>query len=458
MDITRNDEQDSSGALAGRRFAVEVLGCRVNLCEAEGVIAALVSRGGVWARDGGRVDAAVVLTCSVTGAADAKTRKTIRRLRRRCDGPLAACGCWAQTHGGEAPDLGVDIVVGSRKKHEIAPAIERWFASRAAARIVDPDVARNAEWDELAIDRPRAHVRAFIKVQDGCSRRCSYCVVPTARGAQVSRDARSAAAEVERVVGAGAREVVLTGVHLGAYRAGGVSLARLVSLVSRARGLERLRLGSLEPFALDAELLAALADSAPFCPHLHLPLQSGDDGVLAAMRRGYTAAGYARAVEAARRALGDDLHVSTDLIVGFPGESERAFENSLALIRDLGIGRVHVFPFSPREGTDAAAMPRIPADARAERQARALDAARASLERYAGRFVGVPCEILPERAEDGLAAGWTRHYLRGVAPIDGARENLSENSISFAPKSQFRGILIANGAEPNQAAVLDDDG
>lgn len=217
---------------------------------------------------------------------------------------------------------------------------------------------------------------------------------------------------------------MLTGIHLGSYRWGETSLDGLIAKVSSVRGLKRLRLGSLEPFAVTSGLLESLLSSPVFCPHLHLPLQSGDDFILEKMRRGYSASSFSSTIERVRRVLGDDVHLSTDLIVGFPGESDRAFENSLKLLCDLAFGRIHVFPFSPRRGTEAHDMPdRIPDRVIEERMNAAIALSETLLASYAAKWVGKCVSVLPEeRSEEGVFSGWSRHYLKVFA------RNGSENA------------------------------
>jgi threonylcarbamoyladenosine tRNA methylthiotransferase MtaB len=243
-----------------------------------------------------------------------------------------------------------------------------------------------------------------------------------------------ALAEARRIAESGCGEIVLTGVHLGMYGkdAGGATLAELVRRVSETPGLTRLRLGSLEPFSLTDELLEALAESPLFCPHLHLPLQSGDDEVLARMRRGHTAEEFVWVCDRARKKLGEDLHISSDVLVGFPGESEEAFQHTLALMVKVSLGRVHVFPYSPRHGTEAANLPgRLSPQTISQRAARAAALGKELLRRYAARFVGRNMSILVEiitsvnavkNIEDKMYSGYTRNFLfasvRGSARPD----------------------------------------
>jgi len=279
------------------------------------------------------------------------------------------------------------------------------------------DVLRSREWDGLFLSRPLLHTRAFVKIQDGCNHFCSYCAIPYVRGFPVSRDPGDILSEVEQIAGSGCSEVVLTGVHLGLYgKYGSVSLAEIVRRIASVEGLRRIRFGSLEPFGLDDELLEALAAEPRFCRHLHLPLQSGSGSVLARMKRGYTPGEFLSLAEKARRFLGDDLHISTDVLVGFPGESEGDFDDTLSLIKACRFGKVHVFPFSPREGTEAWSYPdKIPRETVLRRTREALSAADGLLAGFASRWVGSDVPVLVEETAGNSFQGLTPSFLRVAA-------------------------------------------
>jgi threonylcarbamoyladenosine tRNA methylthiotransferase MtaB len=407
-----------------------VLGCRSNLYDGEALAGELAARGAQIVDRPERCRAAVIVSCSVTAVADKKCRQAVRRARREVeeDGVVAVCGCWAQgLDAQEARALGIDLLVGNRRKSALPDALE---AALEAPGFIDMRGDLDG-WDPLKLERPILRTRAFLKVQEGCDHFCSYCVIPFLRGRSISRPLEEALEEARRLTAAGCGEIVLTGIHLGMYgRDRGTSLAELARRVSRAPGLTRLRLGSLEPFALDDNLLEALAESPVFCPHLHLPLQSGDDGVLALMRRGYGADDFARVCGRAREKLGEDLHISSDVLVGFPGESEGAFQNTLALMRRAELGRIHVFPYSPRRGTTAAALPGgVSPQAASERASAALALGEELLTRYASRFVGRDLAVLAEGEADAArtALGYTRHFVsvtldRGQVPAQPGRE------------------------------------
>ena len=444
--------------LCGKKFAIVTLGCRTNHYESEAIASLLTSRGAHFIESGDAPDSPdilVLVTCSITSAADAKTRKLIRRLRRTYPAALlAATGCYVQGRGDdEVLGLGVDVAVGNRLKSTLPAALEAWFAAPGQV-LHRADVSlRGLPWDALELDRPRIHTRAFVKVQEGCSRSCSYCIVPSVRGPQISRSDEEIVREVARIAAAGCREVVLTGIHLGSYRYGCVALADLVRAVSAVPGLERLRLGSIEPFSIDDALLAALADSPAFCPHLHVPLQSGDDEILQKMRRGHSAADFAATAARIRACLGSDVHLSTDLIAGFPGEDEAAFERSLALLEQLAFGKLHVFPFSARAGTLAAAMEgRVDREVAKDRVGRANALSAKMLAEYAERWVS-RCDTVmvesvwkdPESAEQ-IAAGWTRHYLRSYFRVsrEGDGKKNVGNIADFAANRAVGGILLGD--------------
>jgi threonylcarbamoyladenosine tRNA methylthiotransferase MtaB len=410
------------------------------LAEGEALASALEGRGALVA-DREPFDAALAVTCAVTGPAEAKARRLIRRLRSRFPGiPIVACGCAAQAAAEDLRRAGADAVVGNRLKAGIPDLLERLLSGEAPSDPLRVDgLFPMSPWDDLPLDRPRMHQRAFVRIQEGCDRACSYCIVPRLRGPSIFRDPRAVAEELRRVVASGCSEAVLTGVCLAGN---GENLAEILRVASRVPGLRRLRLGSLEPFAVDPELLAILADG-PFCPHLHLPLQSGDSGILERMRRGYTPADFASLVREVRRRLGEEVHVGTDLLVGYPGEDDGAFERSLALCEELRFGRIHVFPFSPRRGTDAAsAGDRLPPEILRERVSRASALGTKLLSTYAERFVGREVEVLAERTRQGCLLGLTPHYLRACLVGEGKPGDY----VSGRAAREERGTLLAEGA------------
>jgi threonylcarbamoyladenosine tRNA methylthiotransferase MtaB len=328
-------------------FSVRFLGCKVSHSDAQAVREALLRDG--HAEQDRAADVAIVNGCCVTHEAVRKSRQAVARAART-HGRVYVTGCAANLSDAFA-GMPPNVTVVARPSEE-------------TPEFVAGDVgAIGCVHAEARLDR----VRAFVKVQDGCSFSCSFCVVPLVRGASRSRPAQAVVAEVRRRVAQGHREVVLTGINLGCYRdrAAGYNLARLIRAVSATPGLARLRLSSIEVNHVNDELVRALRETSPVSRHLHVPLQSGDDGVLRDMARRYTADVYLR-----RLAPLSDFNLTTDVIVGFPSEDEPAFERTLAVVRAAGITKVHVFPYSPRPGTETAARDTVPAHVKKDRSAR----------------------------------------------------------------------------------------
>ncbi|MBQ8691645.1 MAG: tRNA (N(6)-L-threonylcarbamoyladenosine(37)-C(2))-methylthiotransferase MtaB [Synergistaceae bacterium] len=404
------------------KICVKILGCRSNLYEGDYLAGELKERGAEIVNEFKNADCAVIVSCAVTHEADRKCRQLIRRARREigADGVLAVCGCWAQAVSAEdALSLGIDILTGSRSKNILPKVIYAQLENNNKEFIDLRDNNKLSwQWEELGLNnRPLMHTRAFIKIQDGCDHFCSYCIIPFLRGRPVSRPIANIIEEVNKVVSQGCREIVLTGIHLGMYgRDLNINLSEVIKNLSRIKGLERLRLGSLEPFSLDENLLNALANSKIFCRHLHLPMQSGDDEILNLMRRGYSASEFKDICVKAKKYLGDDLHISSDILVGFPGESDNAFNNTLKLMRDAGLGRVHVFPFSLRKGTLADKLYKdreLDNNIKSQRVARAIELGDELLNKFAERFIGRELDVLIEQIDKdkNLMSGHTENFL-----------------------------------------------
>ncbi|MBQ6773126.1 MAG: MiaB/RimO family radical SAM methylthiotransferase [Synergistaceae bacterium] len=423
---------------------IHVLGCRSSLCEGEYIAGSLKSRGALITEElGENINAAVIVTCSVTQEADRKCRQIVRRARKILgrEKILAVCGCWSQALDSEsAMELGINILAGSRGKN-ILPEIIESAITNHDTRFQDlrtQNIFSSAlSWEELEISSPVMHSRAFIKIQDGCDHFCSYCIIPFLRGHPVSRPEKNILDEIHRLIDNETQEIIFTGIHLGLYgRDIDSSLAKLINSVSKIQGLKRLRLGSLEPFSLDERLLAALSECESFCHHLHLPLQSGDNNILALMRRGYTAEEFIRVCDDARKFLGDDLHISSDILTGFPTESDSAFNNTLNVMRESKLGRVHVFPFSERKGTLAEKMRgKISHQEKILRVSMAITLGRELYQDYVKRFINHDVEIL---IEESGSKGHTKHFVEA----DILDKKFSPNQIIIAKAvSELNGRL-----------------
>ncbi|MBN2492161.1 MAG: tRNA (N(6)-L-threonylcarbamoyladenosine(37)-C(2))-methylthiotransferase MtaB [Planctomycetes bacterium] len=408
-----------------RRVSITTLGCRLNQAETALIAARFRERGYVIAAPGEAVDVAVVHTCSVTGRADARCRQEIRKARRAGPGAVVcAVGCLAQSEPGEVAALGgVDLVVGNERKYELVDLVEG-RAGRGA-----PEVHVSRRPDGFAAPYPLAGyyprtTRAHVKVQDGCDFGCAFCLLPRVRGRARSRRLDAILAEARELVRQGHRELVVTGVNIGTYRFEDRRLADIARALEAIDGVARIRISSIEPTTIDAALLEWMATSPRACRHLHVPLQSGDDAILAAMHRVYTAAEFGEFVRRAR-ALMPDLGFGTDVIVGFPGETEASHRRTRTLLEALPLTYLHVFSHSARRQTAAAALPgavdRATVKARSA-ELRAWGAARKRAVHEAA--VGEEVEVLLETVDaDGWRKGRTRNYLRVAVDAAASREN-----------------------------------
>lgn len=427
------------------RVGLVALGCKVNQYELDALGTELRRRGYVCVEAGEPADAYCVNTCAVTATSEKKSRQLIRRLHHQNpQAVIVVMGCYSQRAAATVASLpGVRLVIGTAGRARIPDWLDRQMAARVstaghapgygyAGGMRDGDgnrdgrscpaetkvhpVYRLREYEELPTAFTR-HTRAVVKIQDGCSLFCSYCIIPHLRGPGRSRPPEAVREEVRQLVAAGYQEIVLTGVHLAGYGEdlpGEWTLARLVREVGKVPGLTRLRLSSLHPNEVTDDLLQVLEETPAFCPHFHLPVQSGDDGILKRMRRSYRADQVRRLAERLRR-IWPEVALTTDIITGFPGETEAAFARTVSLCQDVGWSRLHVFPFSPREGTPAARYPdQVEKAVREERARELIRLGRELAESYHRRFVGRQVEVLIEEEDPAGRAliGLTRTYVR----------------------------------------------
>lgn len=363
-----------------------------------------------------RADVYVINTCSVTSLGDRKSRQIIRRAHRENErAVIAVCGCYAQVAPEEIKAIeGVRVVLGTKERAQIVDYVERALREDGILDGVG-DIMQAHTFEDIPLYDSPQRTRAFLKIEDGCENFCSYCIIPYARGPVKSRALSHIRAEAEKLVRAGFHEIVLTGIHLGAYGrdlGGEVTLADACREVLSVAGLRRLRLGSLESLELSPELFALIREDGRFCAHLHLPLQAGSDAVLRAMNRHYDTAEFARLIEGVRREV-PGIAISTDIIVGFPGETEEMFAESLAFVARLGFSRMHVFPYSRRTGTPAARMTdQVPEPVKKERVHRMQALAREKTTAFEQSFLGETLRVLFETRVDGVTDGLTDNYIR----------------------------------------------
>ncbi|MEW6173468.1 MAG: tRNA (N(6)-L-threonylcarbamoyladenosine(37)-C(2))-methylthiotransferase MtaB [Bacillota bacterium] len=395
--------------------AFHTLGCKVNQYESAAMASLFAGHGYQVVDPGTAADVCVINTCTVTGTADQKSRQAIRRaVRQNPNAIVVVTGCYAQLAPTRIADIpGVDLVIGTTGRKEIVKLVEE--AKTTGGRIIRvQDYTGDCAFEEIPA-LFSARTRAYLKVQEGCRDFCTYCLVPYARGPLRSRLPDAVLQEAERLLATGFKELVLTGINIGNYGIDlkpPVGLHRLIQLILQLPGVARLRLSSIEPGEVVSSLGDLMANEPRFCPHLHVPLQSGDDTVLKLMGRKYRTADYRALISRLRERM-PDVSVTTDVMVGFPGETDAAFANTASFIRETGFSGLHVFKFSPRPGTPAAAFPdRVHGKEKERRLRLLLQQSRNLTEAFAARFVGRMVHVLVERMNnEGFYEGFSEHYL-----------------------------------------------
>ncbi len=402
-----------------KKVALHNLGCKVNAYETEAMQEILVKNGYEIVPFEEKADIYIVNTCTVTNMADRKSRQMLHRARKQNPEALVvATGCYVQSE--DAIDPAVDLVVGNNRKKDIVSILEDYEAAREdqgkRASYV-PSMKENTQYEELSVSNPKDHTRAFVKVQDGCNQYCAYCIIPYVRGRSRSRDMESILTEVESLAGNGYREIVLTGIHLSSYGLDlGTDLLSLIRNVHQVDGIKRIRLGSLEPRIVTEDFAGALASLPKVCPHFHLSLQSGCDETLKRMNRHYTSAEYMEKCEILRKYFKDPA-LTTDVIVGFPGETDEEFAASYDFIDAVNFYETHVFKYSNRSGTKAADMKgQIPEKVKTKRSHQLIELSHKKQSAYEERLYGTTQEVLIEEEEtvDGTAlqVGHTKTYVK----------------------------------------------
>ncbi len=400
------DDMDQTTMPDCPRVGFITFGCRVNQYETEMMRTRLE---GDYCISNDAADVYIVNGCTVTALADKKARQAVHRLRReRPDAKIVLIGCLgAAVKAGLSQIDGVDLIAGNDWKPRIREVVAR---VRAGETGVLPEVPLSPLSDERISDHP-GRVRAFLKVQDGCDLACTYCRTTQVRGPSRSKPIPAAIAEARTLVARGYPEIVLTGINLAQYNPPNGNLARLVGELLQIKNLRRLRLASINPYGITEELVQTFAADPRACPHFHIPLQSGDDRILRAMHRGYTADFYRSRIGLIRKFL-PDATVGADVIVGFPGEDDTAFRNTCALITEIGFANLHIFRYSPRRGTVAAQLPeQVSAPVKRARAAQLEEIYRTIQNRVLAGFMGKNEQVLIEQKKDGVWRGYTRGYI-----------------------------------------------
>ena len=428
-----------------RKAALHNLGCKVNSYELEAMQQALENAGYRIVPFEPGADVYVINTCTVTNIADRKSRQMLHKARgMNPDAVVVAVGCYAQMRGKELEkDPAIDLIIGSDRKGDLVQELERYFAG-GGRRTDTSEIRKDREIEKLETDRAEGHTRAFLKVQDGCNQFCSYCIIPYARGRVRSRKIADVVQETERLVASGVQEVVLTGIHLCSYGKDlgeGEDLSALIRAVHQVEGICRIRLGSLEPGSIDEAFVKNMAELPKVCPHFHLSLQSGCSRTLQRMNRKYTPEEFAQTCALLRRYFRHPA-ICTDIITGFPGETEEDFEECRSFVEKMHFFETHIFPYSRREGTRAAAFPdQIPEAVKKERGAVLRDLDRKRREEFLRYYCGMPVEVLfEETVTEGGRSWWLGHgkeYQKVLLPADDPgipAEGLSNRILSVKPE------------------------
>ena len=422
-----------------KKVALHNLGCKVNAYETEAMQEMLEKEGYEIVPFKEGADIYIINTCTVTNIADRKSRQMLHRARKmNPDAIVVAAGCYVQAQENEHHELDscIDIVIGNNKKQDLIQILDEYESKCKTEKVID--INHTNEYENLNLSRTGEHTRAYIKVQDGCNQFCSYCIIPFARGRVRSRSLEDVVQEVTTLSGNGYKEVVLTGIHLSSY---GVDfeeqgarkktdLLTLILAVHEIPGIERIRLGSLEPRIITEEFAKTIAGLPKMCPHFHLSLQSGCDATLKRMNRRYTTGEYYEKCELLRKYF-DHPALTTDVIVGFPGETEEEFEESKAFVDKVNFYETHIFKYSKREGTRAAVMEnQVPEQIKAERSAQLIELGAKKQEAYEKEMVGKDVEILVEEPAQingkEVQVGHTKEYIKVALESD---ENLQNQIV-----------------------------
>lgn len=418
-----------------KKATLHNLGCKVNAYETEAMQHLLEEAGYEIVPFTQKADVYVINTCSVTNMADRKSRQMLHKAKKNNpDSIVVAAGCYVQTSEKEVlNDLSVDIVIGNDRKHDLVRLLEEYSLDSVNDTVDDINDGKH-DFEELFIDQTKEHTRAFIKVQDGCNQFCSYCIIPYARGRVRSRRFENVIAEVERLAANGFKEVVLTGIHLSSYGVDfeeATGLLELIQAVNAVKGIERIRLGSLEPKIVTEHFASELSKLDKICPHFHLSLQSGCDATLKRMNRKYTTKEYERGCELLRKYF---VHpaITTDVIVGFPGETEEEFEQTKAYLEHIHFYEMHIFKYSKRKGTRAAVMPdQIDEQIKAARSEKLIALGHDMSKEFRKFYIGKNEEVLfEEKAVIGdkeYFVGYTKEYVKVAKKTD---ENLENQIVS----------------------------
>ncbi len=391
------------------KLCIKTLGCKVNAYESECIEEDFKNHGYEIVSDSNDADVIVINTCTVTNQADAKSRKLIRQARKNEKACLVVCGCSSQQHKDELFDLGVDILLGTSGKTRIYSLVENYLDKPEKISLFS-DV-RYEEFEETSIKDMDGKTRAFVKIQDGCNNFCSYCIIPFVRGRVRSKDLNLAIQEINELANNGYKEVVLTGIHTGAYGEDkDYDLTDLIREISKNENLLRIRISSIEITQLDEKFMNEFKTNKKICSHIHVPVQCPNDVILKAMNRKYNLDEYKAKIKELRDAR-EDVNITTDLIVGFPGETDEIFESMLDECVNIGFSKIHTFPYSIRKGTKASIMKQVKDSDKTDRVDKMLRLSDMLENKYYNEYLGKTVSVLVEKNNTGFTSNYIKVHI-----------------------------------------------
>jgi threonylcarbamoyladenosine tRNA methylthiotransferase MtaB len=405
------------------KVAFSTLGCRVNVYESEAMAEKFIREGYEVVEANEEADVYVINTCTVTNMGDKKSRQIISRARRLNENAvIAVVGCYSQIAPKEVSEIpGVDVVLGTRNKGDVVYYVNK-AREEGKSQVHVEGVLKNKKFEELNIEEYQDKTRAFLKIQDGCNRFCTYCIIPYSRGSVCSKDPKKVIEEVNKLAEHGFKEIILSGIHTASYGLdleGSITLMDIIEEIEKVDGIERIRIGSIEPAFFTPEVIEKIKGFKKLCPHFHLSLQSGCDATLKRMNRRYTAEEYAASVELLRKTL-PDVSITTDVIVGFPGETEEEFSETYKFLEKIKLTKTHVFKYSPRKGTRAAEMEdQIDGSIKEKRSKLLIELSNKNEKEFIEKFIGKEMDVLVEtevKGQEGIYEGYTRNYIKVHVP------------------------------------------
>lgn len=412
------------------KLYIETLGCKVNTYESEVIKEEFLNNGYTIANSAENADVIVINTCSVTNQSDAKSRKIIRSARKaNKDAILVVCGCSAQNHKDDLKELGIDILLGNKDKSKIFEYVNN-YNNIKINKFYD---LVHSDFEDMSLNNYSDRTRAFVKIQDGCNNYCSYCIIPYLRGTIRNKDFDTAVKEINTLVSNGFKEIVLTGIHTGSYD----RFVELIREISKNDALERIRISSIEATEIDEEFLNELKINNKICDHMHIPVQAACNNTLIKMNRKYDMDKYIEIINKLRE-IRPNINITTDLIVGFPTETEEDFKESLTNASLIKFGKIHVFPYSKRDGTVASKMNNIVSDIDKKRRTHEMIELSNRLENeYYNKFINKELDVLIEEVKDGISTGHTSNYIKVII-----NEELEHNKIYNVQIDKVDGINV----------------